>query len=82
MPYPYDPLDPYIGAYGGRRLTGRPRGSPAGMPYQAREASPFGLTRERIFDELENDPKLQQNSIATPPPRWAPIRASGAGIRR
>jgi hypothetical protein len=61
MPYPYDPLDPYIGAYGGRRLTGRPRGSPAGMPYQAREASPFGLTRERIFDELENDPKLQQN---------------------
>jgi hypothetical protein len=55
-----DPLTPYLGAFGPRRLTGRGRGSPAGLPWQARDASPFTLTRERVADELEGNPQLQR----------------------
>lgn len=63
MPNPFgafDPLDPYLGAYGPRSLTGRGRGSPAGgLPVQARDANPLSLTRERLQDELANDPRLR-----------------------
>ena len=55
-----DPINPYLGAFGGRRLTGRGRGSPAGLPWQARDVSPFTLTRERVQDELEGNPQLQR----------------------
>jgi hypothetical protein len=55
-----DPLTPYLGAFGARRLTGRGRGSPAGLPWQARDVSPFTLTRERVADELEGNPQLQR----------------------
>jgi hypothetical protein len=50
----------YIGAYGPRAVTGPARGSPAGLPVQASEASPFALTRERIQRELEDNPDLQR----------------------
>lgn len=56
-----DPLTPWLGLYGNRRLVGRGRGSPAGMPVQAREADPFSLTRERIGDELASDATLRRD---------------------
>ena len=63
-----DPLTPYLGAFGNRQLAGRGRGSPSGLPVQARDASPFALTRERVADELDSDPdlrrKLDQNTTA------------------
>ena len=39
-------------------LAGPARGSPGGLPQQAREVSPFVLTRERIQRELEDNPAL------------------------
>ena len=51
-------LGAYIGALGPRAVTGPPRGSPAGLPVQATEASPFRLTRERIQRELQDNPEL------------------------
>lgn len=59
--YPDDPLEPWLGIYGNRRLVGRGRGSPAGLPVQAREADPFSLTRERIGNELAEDPALRRD---------------------
>jgi hypothetical protein len=53
-----DPLAPYLGTEGSRRLTGPPRGSPAGNPQQADEVSPLQLTRERVQRELEDNPRL------------------------
>jgi hypothetical protein len=37
-------------------LAGPARGSPGGLPYQARDVSPFVLTRERVMRELEDNP--------------------------
>ena len=55
-----DPLNRYLGVYGPRSVTGPARGSPAGLPQQATEVSPFMLTRERIRRELEDNPQLQR----------------------
>jgi hypothetical protein len=57
----YDPLTPYLGVspFAPRSVTGPARGSPGGLPYQAREVSPFTLTRERTQRELEDKPWLQ-----------------------
>ena len=51
-----DNLGRYIPTEGPLALTGRARGSPGGLPYQASEVSPFALTRERIQRELEDNP--------------------------
>jgi len=40
------------------RITGPARGSPAGLPMQARDAPTLMLTRERIARELEDNPAL------------------------
>jgi hypothetical protein len=48
----------FLGVYGPRSLTGPARGSPAGMPEQARDLPPLALTRERVARELENNPDL------------------------
>ena len=49
---------PYIGALGPRSVTGPGRGSPGGLPIQAREAPSLMLTRERLQRALEDNPGL------------------------
>ena len=53
-----EPTAPYIGALGPRSVTGPGRGSPAGNPVQARDASSLMLTRERLQRALEDHPGL------------------------
>lgn len=53
-----EPTAPYIGALGPRSVTGPGRGSPAGLPIQAREAPSLMLTRERLQRALEDYPGL------------------------
>lgn len=53
-----EPTAPYIGALGPRSVTGPGRGSPGGLPIQAREAPSLMLTRERLQRILEDDPRM------------------------
>jgi len=51
-------LTNYLGTSGVRAFTGPGRGSPAGLPVQAREAPNLMLTRERLQRELMDNPAL------------------------
>jgi hypothetical protein len=53
-----EPTAPYIGALGPRSVIGPGRGSPGGLPVQARDASSLMLTRERLQRALEDNPGL------------------------
>jgi hypothetical protein len=53
-----EPTAPYIGALGPRSVTGPGRGSPGGVPVQARDAPSLMLTRERLQRALEDNPGL------------------------
>jgi len=53
-----EPTAPYIGALGARSVTGPGRGSPGGLPIQARDAPSLMLTRERLQRALEDNPGL------------------------
>lgn len=53
-----EPTAPYIGALGPRSVTGPGRGSPGGLPLQARDAPSLMLTRERMQRALEDYPGL------------------------
>jgi hypothetical protein len=56
-----DVANSYLGVYGPRAVTGPARGSPAGMPEQARDLPMLALTRERIARELEGNPALARS---------------------
>ena len=71
-----EPTAPYIGAFGPRSVTGPGRGSPGGLPIQARDAPNLALVRERMQRALEDYPglaaTLARNRSAEIGPQAAP----------
>jgi len=64
-PYRGPTLERYIATEGPRWFTGPPRGSPGGLPVQAREAPNLMLTRERFQRALEDNPQLRRQMDVT-----------------